>query len=62
VLVRDKNMFQWRISYFNSLEDTEPFFNSINGTYYQCIPYNAETAHLLGTTKKAPEFYINWEE
>lgn len=62
VLVRDKNMFQWRISYFNSLEDTAPFFNSINGTYYQCIPYNLETKHLVGTTEKAPEFYINWEE
>lgn len=48
VLVRDKNMFQWRISYFNSLEDTKPFFNSINGTYYQCIPYNSETKHLVG--------------
>lgn len=62
VLVRDKNMFQWRISYFNSLEDTEPFFNCINGTYYQCIPYNAETEHLLRTKDEAPEFYINWKE
>lgn len=26
------------------------------------IPYNEETAHLVGTNKEAPEFYRYWED
>ena len=38
----------------------QPF---INGTvYYQCIPYNEETKHLIGTTEDCPEYYKWWEE
>ena len=33
------------------------------GAYYRnCIPYNDETKHLVGTTDEAPEFYKYWEE
>ena len=28
----------------------------------ECIPYNDETAHLVGTTDEAPEYYKWWEE
>ena len=28
----------------------------------QCIPYNEETKHLIGTTDDCPEFYKWWEE
>ena len=32
------------------------------GAYYRnCIPYNDETKHLVGTTDEAPEFYKYWE-
>ena len=33
------------------------------GAYYRnCIPYNDETKHLVGTTDEAPEYYRYWEE
>ena len=33
------------------------------GAYYRnCIPYNDETKHLVGTTDEAPEFYKYWED
>lgn len=28
----------------------------------ECIPYNDKTAHLVGTTDEAPEYYKWWEE
>lgn len=27
-----------------------------------CIPYNDETKHLVGTNRKAPEYYRYWED
>ena len=30
--------------------------------YKQCVPYNDETEHLVGTTDEAPEFYKYWED
>ena len=30
--------------------------------YKQCVPYNDETEHLIGTTDEAPEFYKYWED
>ena len=33
------------------------------GAYYRnCIPYNDDTKHLVGTTDEAPEYYRYWEE
>ena len=33
------------------------------GAYYRnCIPYNDETKHLVGTTDEAPEYYKYWED
>ena len=33
------------------------------GAYYRnCIPYNDETKHLVGTTDEAPEYYRYWED
>ena len=29
---------------------------------HECIPYNDETKHLVGTTDDCPEFYKWWEE
>lgn len=29
---------------------------------HECIPYNDETMHLLGTDEDAPEYYKWWEE
>ena len=34
----------------------------IGATVYECIPYNDETKHLLGTDEDAPETYKWWEK
>ena len=33
-----------------------------NLCWQQCIPYNEETKHLLGTAEDCPEYYKWWEE
>ena len=30
--------------------------------FTQCIPYNDDTKHLVGTNNEAPEFYRYWED
>lgn len=49
---------------------TADFFSYIVGQYVtcvgcigiECIPYNADTKHLVGTTNDCPEYYKWWEE
>lgn len=60
ILVRDKNNMNWVASFFSSIEESG--LACINGFWKQCIPYNYETAHLVGTTDDAPEYYKWWEE
>lgn len=31
-------------------------------SYLECIPYNDDTKHLVGTTDEAPEYYRYWED
>lgn len=33
----------------------------IGVTVFECIPYNDDTKHLVGTTDEAPEYYKWWE-
>lgn len=64
VLVRLDNLCQWRCSLFSNAYK----YNGIHylctsgNTYKQCIPYNDDTKHLVGTTDEAPEFYRYWED
>lgn len=60
VLARDENNTNWIASLFSSIEEFG--LVCINGFWKQCIPYNDETAHLVGTTGNAPEYYKWWEE
>lgn len=30
--------------------------------YHECVPYNDDTKHLIGTMEEAPDFYKWWEE
>lgn len=62
VLVRD-NDCHWIADLFSHID------NGINGGIYcscfrwrQCIPYNEETKHLVGTKEDCSEFYKWWEE
>ena len=61
VLVRDQNGQNWRADLFSHVDNK---FHMVVGNYYwiQCIPYNAETKHLVGTKEDCPEFYKWWEK
>lgn len=64
VLVRDSEDCEWRANFFSHIdkeEDNFPFVCSI-GDWDQCIPYNDNTKHLIGTSDSAPEFYVTWEK
>lgn len=51
VLVRDDDDRLWVAILFSHIEMWE-----------QQIPYNDKTAHLVGTTDEAPEYYKWWED
>ena len=56
--------------YFIDEADKDPLSPFENGErvvcvdigYHQCIPYNKETKHLIGTLDDCPEYYKWWEE
>lgn len=56
VLVRDSEVLEWKIDIFREfIEDggSEGYrYNCFYDNWNYCIPYNEQTAHLLGTTKK----------
>lgn len=56
VLVRDSNNGPWRTNFYSHLDNNNDHV-CIHGIWNYCIPYNEETAHLLGTTEpyKEPE-------
>lgn len=62
VLVRDDDYRYWTADLFSHIGD------GVNGRiccscfrWRQCIPYNEETKHLVGTKDDCPEFYKWWE-
>lgn len=49
MLVRDSNDEKWSCDFFSYMENGQAI---CTGTYWlQCLPYNEETAKLIGTTK-----------
>jgi hypothetical protein len=54
VLMRDDNISEWRCGFFSH-------FNKkycVSGLHWiQCIPYNKETEHLVGTIQECPDKY-----
>ena len=48
VLVRDENNECWHATFFS--HKNRGGYNCVGCTWNQCIPYNEQTAHLLGTT------------
>ena len=54
----------WSCVFFSHIvrdEETYPYACGYD-LFTQCIPYNNDTKHLVGTTKEAPEFYRYWED
>ena len=60
ILVRFSGNLNWQIGLFGY--KYEKLIYSNGTVYYQCIPYNDETKHLIGTTNDWPDYYKWWEE
>ena len=50
VLVRDSDDQPWCINFYTKLNSSEHHV-CLYGVWRQCIPYNEETANLIGTTE-----------
>lgn len=70
VLVRNCTADNWKCAHFSHIEPSfkgKIYVTSMlfrDGILYNdnCIPYNDDTKHLVGTTEEAPEFYRYWED
>ena len=60
VLVRNYNNRIWEPDLVGYIKGDWVW--SLQTAYNQCIPYNEETKHLLGTTEDCPEYYKWWEK
>ena len=61
VLVRNSNYHCWVCQLFGYKTNYTKYpFMCMSSDYDQCIPYNEETKHLIGTTDDAPEKYKTW--
>jgi len=56
VLVRDSCDEKWRADFFSHIYDNQ-YYQCVGCQWQQCIPYNDETKHLVGTTQAPPEKY-----
>ena len=61
VLVRDEDCY-WTADLFSHIDDSIGRVCCSWYSWKQCIPYNEETKHLVGTTDDCPEYYKWWEE
>lgn len=62
VIVRDIYTQFWQVGFFGYYNaNSELPFYCVGNNFKQCIPYNDDTKHLIGTKEEAPEFYITWE-
>ena len=59
VVVRDTKLDTWTIDFFSYKDKSceEAPYTTINGWYTYCLPYNEETAKLIGTTYDYVERY-----
>ena len=64
VLARDYLNDNWMADFFEKIEENDIHYNvtCVTCKWVQCIPYNEETKHLLGTREDCPEYYKWWEE
>ena len=63
VLVRDNDYMEWSICWFSHMgHRVEEGLVKCDGmTWSQCLPYNEETKHLVGTNDDCPDYYKWWE-
>lgn len=63
VLARDYLNDNWMADFFEKIEENDIYYNvtCVTCKWVQCIPYNEETKHLLGTKEDCSEYYKWWE-
>ena len=61
VLVRDDSISTWKPDHFG-YKANKTFCRCVGSYFIQCIPYNDDTMHLVGTAEEAPEYYRYWED
>lgn len=62
VIARDYNTEKWRCDFFSHTTESGVYkYATIKYVFRQCIPYNDDTKHLVGTTDEAPEYYRYWD-
>lgn len=64
VLVRDFLSDNWMADFFEKIEENDVHYNvtCVTTHWIQCIPYNEETKHLLGTREDCPNYYKWWKD
>ena len=60
VLMRTNERSIWEPDFFGYKDGN--WIMCVTTGNVECIPYNEETKHLLGTKEDCPEFYKWWEE
>lgn len=61
VLTRDESKYRWNVNFFGYIREDKKCICS-SSFWTQCIPYNNDTKHLVGTNNDCPEYYKWWEE
>ena len=62
VLVRDDKDSIWRADFYSHYENIQSYCHVCAGNAYtQCIPYNEENAHLVGTNHDCSDKYKTWK-
>ena len=60
VLIRNVDNGFWNAAFFSYIAGQ--WVNCVGSGTAECIPYNEETKHLVGTKEDCPEYYKWWEE
>ena len=63
VIARDSVDRVWKCDLFSHIKDGTYYpYRCVGCSYINCIPYNDNTKHLVGTDDEAPEYYKYWED
>ena len=62
VLARGDKDTNWFATFFSHIDDSSHWARCEYLICAQCIPYNEETKHLVGTSEDCSEYYKWWED
>lgn len=62
VLIRDNRETTWEPDFFGYMMDGNSAICVVAAGNIECVPYNEETKHLVGTAQDAPQYYRYWED